>query len=149
MKTPWTPAACGWLAFVFGAFGPIPGAFISFINLRRMKKSASAWRVLFLGPVLVALTLFLIAVVGVYLLHWDMNRATAYYLGWFIGMCANAFVYRGWQENAFEEWKNTHPGDQPNRWWTAIPWTVLAILLQTPFMIVIARLVSKSKLMNS
>jgi hypothetical protein len=108
-KAPFRPKVAGKIAFLFG---PVAGALVSVINLRRTGYPLKAKRVLLwtlVGTVVFAAILILIP---------DA-------LGRIVGIGAEiAFykIYPGLQEREFDEWQSANPDLQPLNGWNAIGW---------------------------
>jgi disulfide bond formation protein DsbB len=125
LKAPYRPQAAGRIAFFFG---PVAGAIVSVINLRRFGYALKAKRV-FLWTL--AATSVLAAVLVV----------TPDVLGRIIGLAAEISFYKIYssiQEKEFNEWQAAHPDMQPLSGWGAIGWGFAGLLL----FVVIAIIVS-------
>ncbi len=106
LKPPFRPNVAGRIAFFFG---PIAGAFVSVISLRRMGYPLKAKRI-FLW------TLAAAAILSVVLL------LTPDFLGRIIGLATEiAFylVFPGLQEREFDQWQADHSDLQPSNGWKA------------------------------
>lgn len=116
LKAPFGPHVAGRIAFFFG---PIAGAWVSVISLRRMGFPIKAKRVLrwtLLVSALMAIILILIPEA----------------LGRLIGIGAEiAFymIYPKLQEKEFGEWQTAHPEIQPSSGWGAMGWGFLGIIM--------------------
>lgn len=115
-KAPYRPKAAGRIAFFFG---PVAGALVTVVNLRRYGYPLKAKRVLswtLLAAALLSVVLLLIPDV--------LSRV--------IGLIAEftAYkVYSGLQEKEFEEWQTSHPDIEPRSGWGALGWGVAGLLL--------------------
>ena len=115
-KAPFRPAIAGRIAFWLG---PIAGALVSVISLRRMNYPAKANRVF-------VLTLVAAILLSVVLL------LTPDGLGRLVGFAAEiAFwlVFPRLQHQQFEDWQAAHPDAQPSNGWLAITWGFAGLLL--------------------
>ncbi len=116
LKPPYRPKVAGKIAFFFG---PVAGALVSVINLRRFGSPLKATRVLrwtLLGAVALAALLIIIP---------D-------FLGRLVGLGAEiAFymIYPGLQEREFDEWQAAHPEIEPLNGWKALGWGVLGLVI--------------------
>lgn len=118
LTPPFRPGVAGRIAFVFG---PIAGAMVSVISLRRMAHPAKAKRILLL-------TLLAAVVVAIVVI------LTPDYLGRVLGLAMELvfyLVYPVLQEKEFGEWQAAHPEVQPSNGWRALGWGFagLALLL--------------------
>jgi hypothetical protein len=115
-KAPFRPKVAGRIAFFFG---PVAGALISVINLRRFGYPLKAKRVFswtLVGTGVLAVVFLLIPDV----------------LGRVVGIAAEiAFyqVYPRLQEKEFGEWQMAHPDIEPLSGWKAIGWGFAGLLL--------------------
>lgn len=108
-RPPFRPKVAGKIAFFFG---PVAGALVSVVNLRRFGYPLKARRIL-LWTLLVAAVLSVVLIV------------TPDILGRFIGIGAEiAFymIYPPLQEKEFEEWQRAHPDVEPMNGWKALGW---------------------------
>jgi hypothetical protein len=124
-KAPFRPKVAGRIAFFFG---PLAGALISVINLRRFGYPVKAKRVFFWTLVGAA------ALAVVFLLIPDV-------LGRVVGLAAEiAFyqVYPRLQEKEFGEWQAAHPNIEPLNGWKAIGWGFTGLILFVGVLIVVA-----------
>jgi uncharacterized membrane protein len=113
---PFRPRAIGRLTFFFG---PLAGAFVSAISLRRMgykEKAGKVIRYTFLISIGVALILGLI----------PEGLGRIFGLGLEIGFYVifPKIIYR-----EFEAWQAAHPEIEPSSGWRAIGWALLGIFL--------------------
>lgn len=113
---PFRPRAIGRLTFFFG---PLAGAFVSAVSLRRMgykEKAVKVIRYTFLISIGVAIILALIPE--------GIGQISG--LGLEIGFYVifPKIIYR-----EFEEWQATHPEIKPSSGWRAIGWGLLGIFL--------------------
>jgi hypothetical protein len=115
-KPPFRPKAIGSLTFFFG---PIAGAFVSAVSLRRMGYQEKAGKVLrYILLVSVGLA-FILA-----LIPEGLGRIVG--IGLEIGFYAvfPKIIYK-----EFAEWETAHPEIEPSSGWRAIGWGFLGILL--------------------
>jgi hypothetical protein len=116
LKAPFRAAVAGRIA---SWLGPIAGALVSVISLRRMNCPAQANRVF-------VLTLLAAIVLSTVLL------LTPDALGRLIGFAAEiAFwlIFPRIQHQQFEDWQSAHPDAQPSNGWLAIGWGFAGLLL--------------------
>jgi len=116
LKAPYRPRVAGKMAFFFG---PVAGAIVSVINLRRFGYPVKARRVL-LWTLLAAVVLAVVLVL------------TPDLLGRAIGLAADiAFfkVYASIQEKEFADWQSANPGIEPQNGWKALGWGVAGLVL--------------------
>lgn len=124
-KAPYRPAIAGRIAFFFG---PVAGAIISVINLRRFGYPLKAKRV-FLWTLVAA-----VAVAAVLILLPDL-------LGRVFGLAAEFTfykVYAALQEKEFAEWQTAHPDIQPLNGWGAIGWGFVGLVLFVAIFFIVA-----------
>jgi hypothetical protein len=115
-KAPFGPKVAGRIAFFFG---PIAGALVSVVSLRRMGYPLRSRRIL--SWTLLAAALFVIVLTLVP----DV-------LGRVVGLAAEiAFylIYPRLQEAEFAEWQSAHPELHPSSGWGALGWGVAGLLL--------------------
>jgi hypothetical protein len=124
--SPWTANACGWMAFWFG---PIVGCVVTFVNLRRLKKTGAAVRALIFGPLVV------IVIIGILAFILDLFFPSKT-IPAIVGAIVSRLVFQGWQDGEFDNWKRDHPDKEPSRWWTMLPWVVIGIILTIPLGII-------------
>jgi hypothetical protein len=116
LKPPFTPKAAGWIAFFFG---PLGGALVSAISLRRMRhpeKARKVTTIAVLAATLVALVLMLIPesltrVVG-------LGAEAAFYV-----------IFPKIQESEFAAWQMANATILPSSGWKAIGWGVMGLIL--------------------
>ena len=116
LKAPFRPQVAGRIAFFLG---PIAGAFISVISLRRMGHPLRAKRILLW-------TLLAAAILAVVLI------LTPDFLGRIIGIgseIAFALIFPKLQDREFTEWQTAHPELEPSNGWKAIGWGLVGTLL--------------------
>jgi hypothetical protein len=116
LQPPFRPAVAGRVAFWLG---PIAGALVSVISLRRMNCPAKANRV-FLLTLIAAILLAILLIL------------TPDILSRLIGFGAEiAFwlVFPRIQDWEFEDWQNAHPDVLPSNGWRAIGWGLLGLFL--------------------
>jgi hypothetical protein len=115
-KAPYRPKVAGKIAFFFG---PVAGALVSVVNLRRFGYPLKARRVLrwtLLGAA---------ALMIVFMLIPDI-------LGRAVGLGAEiAFymIYPGLQAKEFDEWQSAHPDIEPLNGWKALGWGFAGLAL--------------------
>ncbi len=115
-KPPWRPHTAGVIAFFFG---PLAGALVVIISLRRMGHSQRAKKVL-----LLALSAAIVES-GVLLFIPDI-------LGRFVAVGAEiAFylVFPPMMQREFNEWLTSNPSIGPASGWRAIHWGIIGIVL--------------------
>jgi hypothetical protein len=115
-KTPWRPKAAGRIAFFFG---PIAGAFISSISLRRMgyPEKAKKVRLLTLVGSVVLVTIFFF-VPDAWTRPLGFGTEAAFYA-----------VFPLIQDKEFESWEANNKDRSPSNGWTAIGYGFLGLLL--------------------
>jgi hypothetical protein len=135
-KPPWRPSVVGRIAFFFG---PVAGALIALICLRRMEnpqKSKKVMRLAVAFAVLESLVLFFIPDV--------LSRFVA------IGAeIAFLLFFPAFLEKDFAEWQAAHPTVQPSNGWNAVGWgflgaiafVAIAILVSLPLALMFPRFV--------
>jgi len=112
-KAPWRPRAAGLIAFFFG---PVAGAWVVAISLRRMGYRQSANK-------FVPLALLAAAVECVILAIWIPLP-----LNPFVGLGAElAFllIFPVFMKKKFSEWQAAHPSVVPSNGWNAVGWALL------------------------
>jgi hypothetical protein len=128
-KPPFRPGVAGRIAFFFG---PIAGALVSVISLRRMGYPVKAKRV-FLWT-LVAASILAIALI-----------LTPDIFGRVIGFAAEIAFYMilpRLQENEFAEWQAIHIDPEPSNGWNAVGWGFAGLIL---FLLVLSCFLSPSQ----
>ena len=114
-KPPYGPKVAGRMAFFFG---PVAGALISIVNLRRMGFPLRSKRIL--GWTVAATTLLATVII---LLPDAFGRIVG--LGAEISFYV---IYPRLQEAEFAQWQSTHPDVQTSNGWGAIGWAILGLL---------------------
>ena len=115
-KRPFRPKAVGRIAFFFG---PVAGALVSVINLRRFGYPLKARRVFqwtILASAALALVLILVPDIAA--------RA--------VGLAAEITfykIYSALQQKEFEQWQEANVGVEPLSGWRAIGWGVVGLFL--------------------
>lgn len=112
-------------------FGPIAGASVSIVSLRRMRHPEKAKRV-FLWTLLAATLLAVVLLV------------TPDGLGRLIGLASEFifyFIFPRIQDHEFEEWQGAHPDVPPSNGWKALGWGVLGLFLFLAIAIVLTLLI--------
>jgi len=113
---PWRPKAAGRIAFFFG---PVAGALVVAISLRRMGYEQIAKKVVLLALGVTA------AEVGILLLIPEL-------LSRFVAFGAHVvflFIFPVLIEKEFGEWQATHPNAMPSNGWNAIGWGLIGNVL--------------------
>jgi hypothetical protein len=108
-KAPWRPKVAGRIAFFFG---PVAGALVVVVSLRRMGHLQSAKKVLLLA-------LGMAAAEGVIIFF--IPDALARLVG-FGAEIAFLLIFPAFMEKEFSEWQGTHPSAMPSNGWKAIGW---------------------------
>jgi len=126
-KAPWRPKIAGRIAFFFG---PVAGALVVVISLRRMGYPQSAKKVL-----LLALGMAAAEGVIIFFIPDALSRLVSF--GAEIGFL---LIFPVFMEKEFSEWQATHPGAMPSNGWKAIGWGVVgtAVLVVIFFLMFIA-----------
>lgn len=130
LKPPFDPKVAGRIAFFFG---PIAGALVSVVSLRRTGHPLRARQIL-RWTIAVAAALALVIIL--------LPDA----LGRLFGLIAEITfysVYPRLQDDEFATWQNANPGIQPANGWGALGWgflgaalfVVVAILISIPLMV--------------
>jgi len=108
-KAPWRPKVAGRVAFFFG---PVAGALVVVVSLRRMGHPQSAKKVLLLALGMVAAEAVII---------FFIPDALARLVG-FGAEIAFLLIFPVFMENEFSEWQGAHPSAMPSNGWKAIGW---------------------------
>jgi len=109
IKAPWRPKAAGRAAFFFG---PVAGALVVAVSLRRMGYRQSAKKVMFLAlgaAAAEATILFFIPAV--------LSRLVG-----FGAEIAFLLIFPAFMEKEFSEWQATYPSAKPSNGWNTIGW---------------------------
>jgi len=115
-KPPFRPGVAGRIGFFFG---PIAGAFVASINLRRMGQLEKASKVrsyTFLVAIILTIILMLIPDV----------------LGRLVGLgmeIASFTIFPRIQDDSFAEWQRINSSVEPSNGWTAIGWGFLGLII--------------------
>ncbi|MGA7079160.1 MAG: hypothetical protein WBQ43_23105 [Terriglobales bacterium] len=107
-KAPWGPKAVGLISFLFG---PIAGAWVVAISLRRMGYRRSARKFVPLALVVAAVECAILAI----WIPLPLNP--------FVGLGAEfafLFIFPAFMKKQFSEWQAAHPGAVPSNGWNAI-----------------------------
>ena len=115
-KAPWGPKAVGLIALLFG---PIAGAWVVAISLRRMGHQQSAGKFVLLALVVAAVECAVLAI----WIPLPLNP--------FVGLGAEfafLFIFPAFMKKQFREWQASHPGAVTSRGWSAIGKGVLGLL---------------------
>jgi hypothetical protein len=113
---PWRPKAAGRIALFFG---PVAGALVVAISLRRMGYEQIAKKVMLLALGVTA------AEVGILLLIPE-------FLSRFVALGAHVaflLIFPVLMEKEFSEWQATHPNAMPSNGWNAIGWGCVGTVL--------------------
>src|SRR5882672_10636530 len=113
---PWRPKTAGRIALFFG---PVAGALVVAISLRRMGYEQIAKKVLLLALGVTA------AEVGILLLIPE-------FLSRFVALGAHVaflLIFPVLMEKEFSEWQATHPNAMPSNGWNAIGWGLVGTVL--------------------
>ena len=116
LKAPFGPQVAGRIAFFLG---PIAGAIVSVISLRRMGHPLRAKRT-FLWTLLAAAILSVVITITPDILGRviSLGSELAFYL-----------IFPGLQDREFTEWQTAHPELQPSNGWRALGWGLLGTLM--------------------
>jgi hypothetical protein len=117
-KAPWRPKVAGRIAFFFG---PVAGALVVVVSLRRMGYPQSARKVL-----LLALGMAASEAVIIFFIPDALSRLVG-----FGAEIAFLLIFPVFMENEFSEWQAAHPSAIPSNGWRAIGWGLVgtAVLL--------------------
>lgn len=113
---PWRPKAAGRIAFFFG---PVGGALVVAISLRRMGYEQIAKKVMILALGVTA------AEIGILLLIPE-------FLSRFVALGAHVvflLIFPVLMEKEFSQWQATHPNAMPSNGWKAIGWGLVGVVL--------------------
>jgi disulfide bond formation protein DsbB len=116
-KAPWRPQAAGRIAFFFG---PIAGALVAAISLRRMGRQQSAKKLMPLALAVAAVECAILAI-------WIPVA-----LNPFVGLGAEIaflFIFPVFMKKEFSEWQAKHPCAMPSNGWNAIGWGLLGAVV--------------------
>ncbi len=116
LKPPFTPGTAGRIAFFFG---PLAGALVSAISLRRMRHPEKARKV----TTMALLAAALLALILVFIPE-GLSRI--------VGLAAEAAFYVTFQtiqESEFAEWQIANVSMQPSSGWKAIGWGLIGLCL--------------------
>jgi hypothetical protein len=108
-KAPWRPKVAGRIAFFFG---PVAGALVVVVSLRRMGHPQSGKKVLRL-----ALGMAAAEAVIMFFIPDALARRVA-----FGAEIAFLLIFPVFMENEFSEWQRAHPSALPSNGWNAIGW---------------------------
>jgi hypothetical protein len=108
-KAPWRPKVAGRIAFFFG---PVAGALVVVISLRRMGHPQSAKKVL-----LLALGMAAAEAAIIFFIPDALSRLVG-----FGAEIAFLLIFPVFMENEFSEWQAAHPSTIPSNGWKAIGW---------------------------
>jgi hypothetical protein len=108
-KAPWRPKVAGHIAFFFG---PIAGALIVTISLRRMGYQQVAKKVMLLAVIAAAAEAAILFFIPEYL-----SRLVG-----FSAEIAFLLVFPVFMDNEFNEWQASHPSASPSNGWNSIGW---------------------------
>jgi FtsH-binding integral membrane protein len=116
LTAPFRPAVAGRIAFFFG---PIAGALVSVVSLRRTGHPLRARQILRLTVAVAAVMAIIFS-----LLPDGLGR-----LFGFIAEVTFYSVYPKLQENEFAIWQTANPDIEPSNGWKALVWGFLGLLL--------------------
>ena len=112
-KPPWRPKVAGVIAFFFG---PIAGALVVAVSLRRMGYQDRAKKVMFLA-------------LGLTVLEGAMLFFLPGALPGFAAEIAFLLFFPVLMEREFRKWQVAHPDAKPSGGWSAIGWGLVGIVL--------------------
>jgi len=115
-KPPWRPKTTGRIAFFFG---PIAGALLVAISLRRMGHQQSAKKVMRLALTVAAAESALL---------FFIPEAVSRLVG-FGAEIAFLLIFPVLMEKEFVDWQATHPSTRPSNGWNAIGWGIVGTVL--------------------
>jgi FtsH-binding integral membrane protein len=115
-KAPWRPKAAGSIAFFFG---PVAGALVVAISLRRMGYQQRARKVMFLALGAAAVEAAIL---------FCIPEVLARLVG-FAAEIAFLLVFPVYMEGAFSEWQATDPSARPSSGWSAIGWGLVGTVV--------------------
>jgi len=127
-KPPWKPRASGVAAFLCG---PLAGALIAHINLRRMGEKRK-------GVLILILTAIGSGALILMLLRLTDTGSTL--LGKFVSYFISPFLFPMLQRKEFEKWKAAHPKSEPAGGWGATGWALLGAAGFLAILVVMANL---------
>ena len=115
-KAPWRPKVAGRMAFFFG---PVAGALVVIISLRRMGHQQRAKKVMLLslGAAVVELAIL-------FLVPDALSRLVG-----FGAEIAFLLIFPVFMEKEFSEWQATHPSAMPSSGWNAIGWGLVGTVV--------------------
>jgi uncharacterized membrane protein len=116
LKPPFTPKAAARIAFFLG---PLAGALVTAISLRRMRHPEKARK---------GVTLALLAMVVLALILFFTPEALARVVG-FGAEAAFYVMFHRFQEREFAEWQAANATSQPSNGWKAIGWGFAGLFL--------------------
>jgi hypothetical protein len=129
-NAPWRPKVAGRIAFFFG---PVAGALVVVISLRRMGHPQSAKKVL-----LLALGMAAAEAVIIFFIPDALSRLVG-----FGAEIAFLLIFPVFMENEFSEWQAAHPSTIPSNGWKAIGWGLVGTaVLVVIFFIMFHRAIS-------
>jgi hypothetical protein len=115
-KAPWRPKAAGGIAFFFG---PVAGALVVAISLRRMGYQQRANKVIFL-----ALGVAAVEAAILFFIPDVLSRLVG--LG---AEIAFLLIFPVFMEKEFSEWQATHSSATPSNGWNAMGWGLVGTVL--------------------
>ncbi len=124
-KPPYRPKVAGKIGFFFG---PLAGALVVAVNLRRMGHADKAKRTL--------VSTFLLAIPASVILIRTPDP-----FGKFAGLAiefACLLIFPPLQEAAFADWQTAHQGVSPSNGWRSIGWGILGVLLFFALIVAVA-----------
>jgi hypothetical protein len=129
LTPPFQPAVAGRIAFFFG---PIAGALVSVVSLRRTGHPMRARQVL-------RLTIAVAAIMAIILILLPDGLSRLF---GFVAEIMFYTVYPRLQKDEFAIWQTANPGVEPSNGWKALGWGVLGALLFFVIVILIAILLA-------
>jgi hypothetical protein len=113
---PWRPRAAGRIAFFFG---PVSGALVVAISLRRMGYEQIAKKVMLLALGVTAAEVGILLFIPEFLSRFVAFGAHVVFL----------LIFPILMEKEFSEWQATHPNTMPSNGWNAIGWGLVGSVL--------------------
>jgi hypothetical protein len=113
---PWRPKAAGRVAFFFG---PVAGALVVAISLRRMGYEQIARKVTLLALGVTIAEVSILLFIPEFLVRFVALGAHVAFL----------LIFPVLMEKEFSEWQSTHPNAMPSNGWNAIGWGLVGTVL--------------------
>ena len=125
-KPPWRPKAAGTIAFFFG---PLAGALVVVISLRRMRHQQQAKKVMFLA-------------VGISLIEAAIFMVIPDAVGSLVGLAGEItflLIFPVLMQGEFLQWQAAHPDLRASNGWSAVGWGLLgaALFLVIAFLVAV------------